>query len=97
MLAGGGVAEKERKSLKVQREKLSKPERTVIRFKGLIFGRSKRILSEKEMDVVCDFLERDGMQMLVKPSHHRFVWLKCSGAYNLMLQNPGYYELLVKN
>jgi hypothetical protein len=49
------------------------------------------------MDVVCDFLERDGMQMLVKPSHHRFVWLKCSGAYNLMLQNPGYYELLLKN
>ena len=69
----------------------------MIRFKGLIFGRSKRILSDKEMDVVCDFLERDGMQMLVKPSHHRFVWLKCSGAYNLMLQNPGYYELLLKN
>ena len=25
------------------------------------------------------------------------VWLKCSGAYNLMTTNPGYYELLKRN
>ena len=32
--------------------------------------------------------------MLKKPSHHRYVWLKASGAYNLLNSNPGYYEQL---
>jgi len=34
---------------------------------------------------------------VTKPYHHRYVWLKCSGAYNMMLTNPGYYELLLAN
>ena len=34
---------------------------------------------------------------MTKPQHHRYVWLKCSGAYNQMLSNPGYYELLLAN
>jgi hypothetical protein len=38
-----------------------------------------------------------GQETLLKPTHHRYVWLKCSGAYNLMLMNPGYYQLLLKN
>lgn len=31
---------------------------------------------------------------LKKPSSHRYSWLKCSGAYVQMLNNPGYYNEL---
>jgi hypothetical protein len=33
----------------------------------------------------------------MKPTQHRYVWLKSSGAYNLMLNNPGYYQQILKH
>lgn len=60
-------------------------------FKHII---KKQILSDKDRAYIWEFLVGQGKQVLTKPQHHRLVWLKCSGAYNLMLTNPGYYDTL---
>ena len=67
------------------------------KFRSLIYSRSKLILSLKEKETVWEFLKTQGQQLMTKASHHRYVWLKCSGAYNMMVTNPGYYELLLAN
>jgi hypothetical protein len=58
------------------------------KFKQLL--RQKQIFSLKDKEQVWYFLKGKGQTVLTKPSHHRLVWLKCSGAWNLMLSNPGY-------
>lgn len=66
------------------------------RYRSLIQS-SKQILSVKDKEIVWEFLKSSGQKELTKPSHHKYPWLKCSGAYNLMQSNPGYYELLKRN
>ena len=61
-------------------------------FRSLIYSWSRQILSTEEKALVWEYLKSSqGQESLNKPTHHRYVWLKCSGAYNLMLLNPGYY------
>jgi hypothetical protein len=76
-------------------KKTSKLEIQSKKFRQLIYSKSKLILGTKEKEVVWDFLKTQ-QELLTKPQHHRFTWLKCSGAYNQMLNNPGYYEMLKK-
>lgn len=65
------------------------------KFRAIIYSRSHEILSIKDKEIVWDFLKSwTGQGLLTKPQHHRYTWLKCSGAYNAMLSNPGYYETL---
>ena len=68
-----------------------------VKFRRYIYGRSHAILSIKERGVVWEFLKSEkGQARMSKPHHHRYTWLKCSGAYNMMLTNPGYYAKLLK-
>lgn len=64
------------------------------RFKAIIYSRNKPILSFRDKERVWQFLKDPTHHVLRKPSHHRYTWLKCSGAFNQMLNNPGYYETL---
>lgn len=67
------------------------------KFRQVIYSRKHAILSEGERHVVWDFLKSaDGQGLLTKPSHHRYTWTKCSGAFNTMLTNPGYYRRLLE-
>lgn len=68
------------------------------KFRQLIYSRSHEILSLKEKETVWEFLKsKQGQGLLTKPSHHRYTWLKCSGAFNQMMSNPGYYASLKKH
>ena len=58
---------------------------TLRKFKSLIYSRSHMIMSLKEKETLWEFLKTEqGQQKLTQPNQHRYVWLKCSGAYNLL-------------
>jgi hypothetical protein len=51
-------------------------------------------LSYNEKLRVWSFLKDPSHHVLRKPQHHKYTWLKCSGAFGLMQSNPGYYQAL---
>ena len=59
-----------------------------------MFSRSKTVLSYKEKEFLWQFLKDPNHHVLKKPQHHKYTWLKCSGAFGLIQSNPGYYEAL---
>lgn len=85
---------KESKSKKQSKHKvhMSPFEKKYKLFKALVHSKSVVIFSKADKEIVWDFLRNDGLQVLTKPQDHKYVWLKCSGAYNQLLMNPGYYE-----
>jgi hypothetical protein len=66
------------------------------KYRQLIYSRNHAILSLKEKEIVYEFLKSiPGQSLLSKPLHHRYAWLKCSGAYSQMTSNPNYYQQLI--
>lgn len=55
------------------------------KFRSLIYSKSHWILSVKEKEEIWNYCRSlQGQDSFTKPSHHRYIWLKCSGAYNMM-------------
>ena len=55
------------------------------------------MLSLEDKEFILKFIKTNGQNQIIKLSHHRYLWFKCSGAYNQMNNNPGYYEMLKKH
>ena len=65
------------------------------RFKKVIYPRHNVILSERDRDKVWNFLMHEmSFSALHRPHSHKWLWLKTSGAYSRIEQNPGYYDAL---
>lgn len=60
-----------------------------------MLSRNKTILSGRDKNRVREFLMHErSLRVISKPSHHKYLWLKCSGAWNRLHSNPGYYDAL---
>lgn len=50
--------------------------------------------SPQELERMWGYLKNEENQVNLTPRERKYIWLKCSGAYNRMIMNPGYYRLL---
>lgn len=66
------------------------------RFRKIIYSKSKQTLSQKDRQSVWSFIRHGHTHVLKKAADHRYLWLKCSGAYSKLLMNPGYYNAILQ-
>ena len=52
------------------------------------------VFSAKDLGKIWRFLRYEKNHLLLKVQNHKNIWLKCSGAQNRIVMNPGYYEAL---